>query len=217
MSGPWDWRDRLAALPSAEAARADRKLFEDLNPEMSHAPILDAPPTRYRPASVLIPVIDRPEPTVLFTVRTPTMPSHAGQISFPGGGPKTGDGDPVQTALREAEEEVGIDRAHVEVLGSLGIHFGGLGYAVTPVIGLVHVDARLDLCPREVSEAFEVPLAHLVRRENHLVEQRSFGGVDYAMFAVPSLATDGTRRHIWGLTAGILETFSRAWNGEKLP
>ena len=208
---------RLRAAPGRQAALSDRKLFEALNPEMSHAPILDSPPERYRPASVLIPVIDRPEPTVLFTVRTPTMPSHAGQISFPGGGPKDGDDGPVGTALRETHEEVGIAASHVEVLGSLGIHYGGLGYAVTPVIGLVHVDAELNACPREVAEVFEVPLEHLARREAHVVEQRTFSGTDYAMYAVPSVDTDGRDRHVWGLTAGILETFCRALNDDPLP
>ena len=214
---------RLRAAPETRAARADRKLFEALNPEMTHAPILDKPPERYRPASVLIPVIDRPAssreggPTVLMTVRTPTMPSHAGQISFPGGGPKDGDDGPVGTALRETWEEVGIASDHIEVLGAMGVHFGGLGYAVTPVIGLVHTDAELDPCSREVAEVFEVPLHHLARRENHVIEQRTFSGVDYAMYAVPSVDTDGRSRHVWGLTAGILETFCRALNDDPLP
>ena len=208
---------RLRAAPGAPAAREDRRLFEALNPEMSHAPILDAPPERYRPASVLIPVIDRPDPTVLFTVRTPTMPSHAGQISFPGGGPKPGDGDAVGTALRETHEEVGIGPEHVEVLGAMGVHYGGMGYAVTPVIGLVHLDADLVPCPREVAEVFEVPLAHLSDPGAHVVERRMFSGVQYDMYAVPSRDTDGAPRHIWGLTAGILETFALAMDGAALP
>lgn len=208
---------QLRAAPGRAAALSDRKLFEALNPEMSHAPILDAPPERYRPASVLIPVIDRDDPTVLFTVRTPTMPSHAGQISFPGGGPKPGDDGPVGTALRETREEVGIDADHVEVLGSLGVHFGGMGYAVTPVIGLVHTDADCVPCPREVAEVFEVPLAHLADRAAHVIEQRTFSGTDYAMYAVPSVDTQGRQRHVWGLTAGILETFARAMNDDPLP
>ena len=212
-----DLLTRLRAAPRTATARAERKLFEDLNPEMSHAPILDAPPERYRPASVLIPVIDRADPTVLLTVRTPTMPSHAGQISFPGGGPKDGDDGPVGTALRETWEETGIDAAHVEVLGTMGVHYGGLGYAVTPVIGLVHLDAKLSPCPREVAEVFEVPLAQLAARAAYVVEQRRFRGVGYDMHAVPSVDTDGAARHVWGLTAGILETFSRAMNDEPLP
>lgn len=212
-----DWKARLRSLPQNTAARSDRRLFESLNPSMSHAPILDKPPERYRPAAVMIPVIDRAEPTVLLTLRTPTMPSHAGQISFPGGGPREEDDGPVGTALRETEEEVGIDREHVEVLGMMGRHYGGLGYVVTPVIGLVHVDAQLALCPREVAEVFEVPLAHLTQRAHHLVEQRTFSGKQYDMFAVPSRDTEGRERHIWGLTAGILETFCRAYNDHPLP
>lgn len=214
---------RLRAASATAAGQADRKLFEALNPGMSHAPILDAVPERYRPASVLIPVIDRPwngasgGPTVLMTVRTPTMPSHAGQISFPGGGPKDGDDGVIGTALRETREEVGIDEEHIEVLGTLGIHYGGLGYAVTPVIGLVRVDASLDPCPREVADVFEVSLDHLARRDSHIIEQRVFSGTEYDMHAVPSIDTAGCRRHVWGLTAGILETFCHALNDDPLP
>ena len=211
---PWGWRESLRAAPGTEAGRAERRLFEELNPSLPLSPILEKKPARPRPASVLIPVIDRPEPTVLFTVRTPTMPSHAGQISFPGGGPKPDDDGPVGTALREAQEEVGIAPGRVEVLGTLGLHHGGLGYAVTPVIGLVHTGAELTLCPREVAEVFEVPLAHLTERRNHLIEKRRFNGTEYDMFAVPYDDRDAARRHIWGLTAGILESFCRAFNDD---
>jgi 8-oxo-dGTP pyrophosphatase MutT (NUDIX family) len=211
------WRERLRAAPLRPAVCQDRRLFENLNPGRTHSPIIDKPPERWRPASVLIPVIDRPEPTVLFTVRTPTMPSHAGQISFPGGGPRAGDRDPVETALRETEEEVGVDRSHIEVLGAFGVHYGGLGYAVTPVLGLVHVDASTTPCPREVAEIFEVPLAHLADRSKHMVETRTFGGVAYEMYAIPYTEPCGRHRHIWGLTAGILETFCLAYNNVPLP
>ncbi|WP_051881703.1 NUDIX hydrolase [Parvularcula oceani] len=214
---PDDLLRRLRAAPDRAAANVDRRLFEALNPTMTHAPILDKPPERYRPASVLIPVIDRPEPTVLFTVRTPTMPSHAGQISFPGGGPRVEDVDEIDTALRETEEEVGVGRDHIEVLGRLGLHYGGMGYVVTPVIGLVHVDAETVPCPREVAEIFEVPLAHLADRRNHITEERHFNGIGYQMYAVPYEERNGSVRHIWGLTAGILETFCRALNDDPLP
>ena len=210
------WQERLRALPGRDAARADRRLFEGLNPGRTHAPILKAPPASYRPAAVLIAVIDREEPTVLLTVRTPTMPSHAGQIGLPGGGPRRGE-DAIATALREAEEEVGIAADHIEVIGTMGVHFGGLGYAVTPVVGLVHVDAEVTPCPREVAEIFEVPLAHLTTRASHLIEDRTFEGVDYRMYALPSVDTGGRARHVWGLTAGILETFCRAYNDDPLP
>ena len=211
-----DLLDRLRAASGTLAARTDRRLFEALNPGMTHAPILDAAPARYRPAAVLIPVIDRPDPTVLFTVRTPTMPSHAGQISFPGGGPKADDDGFVGTALRETWEETGIAADHVEVLGTLGVHYGGLGYAVTPVIGLVHTDADLNPCSREVAEVFEVPLAPLADLASYVIEQRTFSGVDYDMHAVPSVDTMGRDRHVWGLTAGILETFAAAMNDAPL-
>ena len=218
MSGrPQDWREALRAAPRRAAARAERDLFRVLNPGMSHAPIMKQRPRTYRPASVLIPVIDRPHgPTVLLTVRTDGMPSHAGQIGLPGGGPKPGE-DAVDAALREAWEEVGIAPGHVEVTGTLGVHLGGLGFAVTPVIGLVHTDADMQPCPREVAEMFEVPLSVVTDRARHLVVPKTFSGTPYRMYAMPYTEEDGRERDVWGLTAGILETFCRAYRDDPLP
>ena len=216
MSGETDWRDRLRAAPGQPAAQADRDLFRALNPTLSHPPILKVRPQRYRPASVLIPVMDRPEPSVLMTVRTADMPSHAGQIGLPGGGPRARE-TAVDAALREAEEEVGLTADQIEVVGSLGRHFGGQGWAVTPVIGLVRADAVPVPCPREVDAIFEVPLSHLTDRRRHLIEPRTFSGVTFDMYAVPYTGADGQNWHVWGLTAGILETFCRAYNGHPLP
>ena len=208
-----DWRDQLRDIGSSAAAQIDRNLFKDLNPDQDHSPILASPPTTPRPASVLIPVVDRQAgPTILMTVRTPTMPSHAGQISFPGGGPKGGDQTPIDTALREAHEEVGINPDWVTVTAKLGVHFGGLGYAVTPVVGLVAPAGHLRRCEREVDEIFEVPLDHFLKLDNHIVERRTFREQPYRMFAVP-YHDDGENRHIWGLTAGILHTFAHAYLG----
>lgn len=212
------WEEQLRAMVATRAAQTDRNLFRDFNPGHEYSPILEKPPRRPRPASVLIPVVAEPEePRVLMTVRTPTMPSHAGEISFPGGGPKDGDATEEDTALREMEEEVGIDRADVTVVGRLGVHFGGLGYAVTPVIGLVSPRATISPCPREVAEAFTVPLRHLVAPENYLMEERSFNGIGYRMVAVPYNGARADKpRHIWGLTAGILDTFAMAFNNLPL-
>ncbi len=198
------WQQTLiAGLDTPDASR-ERHLFKELNPGLAHSPILKKEPPKPKPAAVLIPIIDRDTgPTVLFTLRTPDMPSHPGQISFPGGGLKETDNGSVATALRETEEEVGIDRNDVEVLGQFGVHFGGLGYAVTPVVGVIHPDQSFDPCPREVAEIFEVPLAFLANPENHVVEDRQFEGTDYKMFAVPYM-----KWRIWGLTAGIIHTLT---------
>ena len=190
-----DWRERLARTPEADAARADRDLFAALNRSMSHPPILRAKPRRYRPASVLIGVMDRPEPTVLMTVRTHDMPSHAGQIGLPGGGPRAGE-NAVEAALREAEEEVGLGADQIEVLGTMGRHFGGQGWAVTPVIARVDGAAAPVPCPREVDAVFEVPLRHLTDRTKHLIEPRTFSGVTFDMYAVPYTEDAGRRWHI---------------------
>ena len=210
------WQARLRAASGTAAARADRDLFAALNPNLDHAPILREKPRRYRPASVLIPVIDREEPTVLMTVRTADMPSHAGQIGLPGGGPRAGE-NPIDAALREAEEEVGLTADQIEVVGQMGRHFGGQGWAVTPVLGIVDRHAAPVPCPREVDAIFEVPLRHLTDRTRHIVEPRTFSGVTFDMYAVPYEAPGGERWHIWGLTAGILETFCRAYNDDPLP
>ncbi|RFB03973.1 CoA pyrophosphatase [Parvularcula marina] len=208
--------DRLLALGRTAAGQAERPLFHELNPDRDYSPILKSPPQNPRPASVLIPVLNRPQGhTVLFTVRSPTMPSHAGQISFPGGGPKDGDQGPVETALREASEEVGLPADAVEVASVFGEHHGGLGYRVTPVVGIVRTPPEIRICTREVDEAFEVPLSFLTDLGNHIVIDKAFRGIDYRMYAIP-YDDAGTERHIWGLTAGILHTLALAWNGQPV-
>lgn len=203
------WRSRLAAGMADDVARHDRVLFQELNPHLEFPPILKEKPKRMRDAAVLIPVIDRAEePTVLFTQRSPDLPSHAGQISFPGGRVEDGDENMIATALREAHEEVGIPEHRVEIVGEMGVHFGGQGYAVTPVVGIVHPSTSFMPCPNEVHDIFEVPLAFIADEANHIIEQRSFGGTDYRMFAVP-----WGKWHIWGLTAGILHTFMQVMKG----
>ena len=199
-----NWQRRLVTAMKHQEAMRERQLFAELNPGLAHSPIMKQAPTNPKPAAVLIPIIDRREgPSVLFTLRTPDMPSHPGQISFPGGGIKPPDDGPVTTALRETQEEVGIPSGAVEVVGQFGVHFGGLGYAVTPVVGIIHPDQSFDPCPREVAEIFEVPLEFLLDPTNHIVEDRTYKGVDYKMFAVPY-----QNWRIWGLTAGIIHTLT---------
>ncbi|MEM1379277.1 MAG: CoA pyrophosphatase [Pseudomonadota bacterium] len=206
------WQERLARGLATPASQRERFLFRELNPTLDHTPILTKPVERPRPAAVLIGIRKTDEPSVVLTVRSPTMPSHAGQISLPGGTPREEGEDHVATALREADEEVGLAADVLEVIGTMGPHHGGLGYVVTPVVALLDADAPVEACPREVSEAFEVPFAHLVEPKNHVVQERRFSGVPYNMFAVPVADTKGVERNIWGLTAGILSTLSEVYN-----
>ncbi|NRA29503.1 MAG: CoA pyrophosphatase [Parvularculaceae bacterium] len=207
-----EWQSRLRVSLQAPIARRERQLFHELNPARDYSPILKAPPTEPRPAAVMIGVRDIVDPTVVLTLRSPSMPSHAGQISLPGGTPKPTDADFVATALRESEEEVGLAADAFDVLGTMGPHHGGLGYVVTPVIGIIHGEAEVEACPREVAEVFEVPLASLLNPENHIIQKRQFNDIPYDMFAVPVYDTQGEHRNIWGLTAGILKTLSDAYH-----
>ncbi len=169
----------------------------DLNPGLER----DWPrPASPRPAAVLVPVITRDPLTVLFTQRTDALPSHAGQISFPGGKVERTDRDAVDTALREAEEEIGLDRAFAEPLGFLDPYLTGTGYRIMPVVALVRPGFTLSLDPSEVAAAFEVPLDFLMNAENHRRHSRTLRGQERFYHAMPY-----QDHYIWGATAGILK------------
>lgn len=191
-------------LHRGQGARV-RELFSEINPHLVGDKMFEDRWSDIRKdAAVLVPLIQRTSGYhVVLTVRASDMPSHPGQISFPGGKTQEEDDGPVATALREAHEEVNIAPDGVDVIGSLGIHKGGLGYSVTPVVGVIDPYTDLKPCPREVGEIFEVPLEFIADRNNHITEERTHKGVRYNMFAVPY-----DRFHIWGLTAGILATFA---------
>lgn len=207
-------RDELTDALQRDVARRERHLFFELNPDIPYPPILKEPVREAKPASVLIPIVMHPQgASIIMTVRPATMPSHPGEICFPGGGPKSEDKSAVDTALREAEEELGIPRAEMDVVGTLGPHFGGLGFVVTPVVGLIRSDVPICPCEREVDEVFEVPLSVARARPRHIIETRHRNNVRYRMFAFPY--QEGTPpRHIWGLTAGILDTLSKSLDGD---
>jgi 8-oxo-dGTP pyrophosphatase MutT (NUDIX family) len=157
---------------------------------------------RMTPASVLIPLVLRAEGiTMLLTQRTAHLTDHAGQISFPGGRAEDYDDSAVATALRETEEEIGLARRHIEVIGTLPEYVTGTGYVVTPVVGLVAPPFELAADANEVAEIFEVPLAFLMDGSNHqrLSVDLPEGAGRRTFYAMPY-----ERFFIWGATAGML-------------
>jgi 8-oxo-dGTP pyrophosphatase MutT (NUDIX family) len=158
-----------------------------------------------RAAAVLVPLIDRPEGmTVLLTRRSDDLPDHAGQISFPGGRIEEGDGGPVEAALRETAEEIGLDPARVEVLGVFAPYRTGTGYHITPVVGLIRPPVALSPDPAEVAEVFEVPFAFVLDPANHRRHSMLWRGEVHWYDAVSF-----GERYIWGATAGMLVRFAR--------
>ncbi len=158
-------------------------------------------PGSWRAAAVLVPLVRRaPGLTVLLTQRTDDMPSHAGQIAFPGGRQQPDDTDAVATALRETEEEVGLERRFVDVLGTLDHYRTGTGYEITPVVGIVEPGFTTQADPREVADVFEVPLAHFLDEKNHRIDSRVWQGRERRYYAMPY-----GERYIWGATAGMLK------------
>jgi 8-oxo-dGTP pyrophosphatase MutT (NUDIX family) len=153
-----------------------------------------------KPAAVLVPVVNRPEgASVLLTVRAASLRDHSAQIAFPGGKIDAADASPVDAALREAEEEIGLDRAHVTPLGFLDAYLTGSGYRIVPVVAAVDPGFVLTINPDEVDEAFETPLGFLMDPTNHALHGREWRGAWRSYYAMPY-----GQRYIWGATAGIL-------------
>ncbi|MBL8665974.1 MAG: CoA pyrophosphatase [Rhodospirillales bacterium] len=162
------------------------------------------------PAAVLVPLIERPDGlTVLFTQRTSHLAHHAGQVSFPGGHIEPEDGGPAETALRETEEEVGLDRSHVRIVGRLDTYVTRTGFAVTPVVGMVAPPFTLRPDPHEVAEIFEVPLDFLLDPSNHERCSAEFEGRTRFFWAMPY-----GRHFIWGATAGMVINLCDILNGQ---
>ncbi len=152
-----------------------------------------------RPAAVLIPVVEHREPTVLLTQRAGHLADHAGQIAFPGGKIDATDASPLDAALREAWEEIGLDRTFVDPIGYLDLYGTGFGFRILPTVARVRPGFTLNINHSEVDDAFEVPLAFLMNPVNHQIHSKEFRGMERTYYAMPY-----AERYIWGATAGIL-------------
>ncbi|MEX0735366.1 MAG: CoA pyrophosphatase [Steroidobacteraceae bacterium] len=200
-------RNRLAGgVPEASAPRVGH--YAGLAASRLAELFPDAP-TR---AAVLIPVIDRGDDlTVLLTLRADDLKHHAGQISFPGGRLESGDADAIDAALRETEEEIGLRRQYVEILGLLPDHVVITGYRVTPVVGLIQPGFELVLDPTEVAGTFEAPLRHLLDPATHERRRRRIGNEEVETYDLPWGSFN-----IWGATAGMLLTLREVLGGSRL-
>ena len=186
-------RSRLTPVDQIDAlmARSDR----DLNPDWQ-SPITG----EYRHAAVLAPIVKRSEGwTMLLTLRAADLPSHAGQVAFPGGRVDQGDLTAVDTALREAEEEIGLARRFVEPLGAIEPYETGTGFRIAPIIAFVTPGFEQKMDPREVADIFETPFEFLMNPANHERRETEWRGQMRSYYAMPYQG-----RFIWGATAGMI-------------
>lgn len=190
-------RQRFSSLPVWEPELLSEKKFMDRTP--LHA-------------SVLVAIVMREQPTILLTERTLHLSTHSGQIAFPGGKVDEDDLDAVDTALREAREEVGLDPSFVEVLGVMPHYITGSSFIITPVVALVKPDFTLAPNAFEVADVFEVPLEYLMNPAHHQRHSFELEGVIREWFSMPYqdlIAGHIKQRFIWGATAGMLRNFYR--------
>ncbi|QJB70767.1 CoA pyrophosphatase [Parasphingorhabdus halotolerans] len=189
-------RDKLArALKDGHASDMDHVMAD----ERDIVQDID----RLRDAAVLIAITDRPEPGVILVQRPDYMRNHPGQIAFPGGKIDPGDEDAVAAALREANEEVALDPAHVDVIGPTDRYHSGSGFNIQPILAVIPPDLPLVACPEEVREWFEVPLDFVMNPENATAHVGEWRGIRREYYEMPWQG-----RRIWGITAGILVNLS---------
>ncbi|TBW37428.1 CoA pyrophosphatase [Siculibacillus lacustris] len=171
-------------------------------------PTLSPPRSGLRDAAVLVPVVAHPgEAGVILTLRTAHLAAHAGQVAFPGGKIDPEDTDAIATALREAQEEIGLDPVHVVPIGCFAPYASNSGYRIVPVLGVVRPGLTLEPNPDEVAGVFEVPLSFLMDGGNHRVSHREWQGRRRYFYEMPF-----GERHIWGVTAGIIrQIFERTY------
>ena len=200
----------LPAVPSVHLQpQSLRQRFEiprDWQPELVAEPRFTS--RSPSPASVLLAIVPREQPMVLLTKRTIHLSSHSGQIAFPGGKQDAEDTDLTMTALREAQEEIGLHPEFVQVLGTLPIYQTGSAFIVTPVVAILHEGFTVERNADEVDEIFEVPLAFLMNPANHRRHAVDWDGCRREWLSMPY--QDGSHeRYIWGATAGMLRNFYR--------
>jgi 8-oxo-dGTP pyrophosphatase MutT (NUDIX family) len=159
---------------------------------------------QHRAAAVLIPITDRAEPGVILTQRPTWLRSHAGQVAFPGGKIDDSDENSIFAALREAEEELNIPPARVEVIGVADTYYSGSGYSIAPVVGIIPPDLELRPNPQEVEDWFEVPLAFLLDPANSIKKEAQWNGQQRSYYDM-----QWGERRIWGVTAGIIANLVR--------
>ncbi|MBL4617355.1 MAG: CoA pyrophosphatase [Robiginitomaculum sp.] len=182
------------SLSTSQTLYSDYDLNPDDNKDLSKG----------RAAAVLLPLVFREDGwQIIMTVRSQQMPTHAGQISFPGGGLAKMDKSLSDTALRECEEETGILRSQVNLLGEFEPYHTVTNYRVTPFVGIVEGDIQLRADPAEVAEIFEVPFSFVTELDNFRRDSRQWQGVERFFYAVPY-----KNRYIWGATAGILRALA---------
>lgn len=205
---PIEWRSRIRKRLAGTAPAHEREqwLVPGRTLEQSRA-FISQFPADPRPAAVLIPLVERDEAlTVLLTHRATQLKNHAGQISFPGGRLEPEDEGPRAGALREAQEEIGLDPGFIDVVGYLPDHVIISGFLVTPVVAFVRPGFDLRLDPQEVQSTFEVPVDYVFDKSNHRTRKRPVGksGVEIDVLDIPF-----GEHNIWGATAGMLMTLYR--------
>lgn len=193
---------RLFSQPPDVPRRSD----DDLNPDARIIP----PGVRPKPAAVLVPLVARDAGlSLLLTQRTDHLSRHAGQVAFPGGRIDEADEGPVMAALRETEEETGIERRFVEPVGFLDTYLTGTSYRVVPVVGLLRPGFTVTPHAGEVADVFEVPLSFLMNPAHHERHSREFMGKERHYYAMPYQG-----RYIWGATAGMIRNLYMLMYGE---
>jgi 8-oxo-dGTP pyrophosphatase MutT (NUDIX family) len=212
--------ERFAALIGADltaasiASRLDGTLAH-LNQKDAHIPFNSL----LKPSAVLLPLMQHKDGLrLLLTVRSTQLRKHSGQIALPGGKIDAEDKNASATALREAEEEIGLPSANCKIIGALDCHETGTGFEITPIVALVNPDYTPKLSKDEVSAIFEVPLAHILNPQNHyhheLTWRDAHGSHTRDWYAIPSVDSQGTERFIWGVTALVLRHFYEHLHGE---
>ena len=198
---PQALRDRFRHPPVWTPEHSVEKKFSDRQPAL---------------AAVLLPLVMRDELMLLLTERSTNLSTHSGQIAFPGGRTDETDQDAVDTALREAQEEIALPRHHVEVLGTLPIYETGSAFIITPVVALVRPGFQLQPNPGEVADVFEVPLGFLMNPAHHRRHETELDGVLRQWLSMPytdpmddASGSESRERYIWGATAGMLRNFYR--------